>query len=392
MHRPLQLSAVLLSLVLAAPLVAQAPQAPQIPADTEILTTESGLKYSVLARGAEGAEKPKRGDRVRVHYSGWTTDGKLFDSSRQRGEPAEFGVGHVIEGWNEGLALMGVGDKFKLTIPPDLGYGDEGAAPDIPPGATLIFEVELLAITARTLPHLAWPGDGAAGVESAEGGLKYQVLEPGQGRAAASGRVMVVEFGFWTDEGKVLQSDALNGRPLLLDPANIPLPFIKNLLPQLNGGAHLLLRTPTADLAGLGFDDYEHVVGQLRVVAVMDWVKPEFSLPPDEELTTTASGLKYKILRQGGQFRPTIRSTVSAHYAGWLTNGTQFDASYDRNAPLTGPLAGLVDGWQEGMQLVGRGGMILLVVPPSLGYGDRVKAKIPAGSTLVFVVEMIEFR
>src|SRR5687768_14348070 len=98
------------------PLAVAAPEDPSIPADPEIQTTPSGLKYSVLQAGAGGAS-PKLGEKVRVHYTGWLTDGKVFDSSRQRGAPAEFVVGHVIEGWNEALQKMTKGARWKLTIP-----------------------------------------------------------------------------------------------------------------------------------------------------------------------------------------------------------------------------------------------------------------------------------
>ena len=110
--------------------------------------TSAGLQIEKLAEGA-GAS-PKAGDRVTVHYTGWLTDGRKFDSSVDRGEPFVFtiGRGQVIRGWDEGVATMKIGDKVRLTIPPEMGYGARGAGGVIPPNATLIFEVELLDVGA----------------------------------------------------------------------------------------------------------------------------------------------------------------------------------------------------------------------------------------------------
>jgi FKBP-type peptidyl-prolyl cis-trans isomerase len=110
------------------------------------IKTPSGLTIEDLVVGA--GDSVAAGQRVSVHYTGWTTDGKKFDSSKDRGQPFMFslGEGEVIRGWDEGVAGMKVGGKRKLTIPPELGYGSRGAGKVIPPNATLLFEVELLAV------------------------------------------------------------------------------------------------------------------------------------------------------------------------------------------------------------------------------------------------------
>jgi peptidylprolyl isomerase len=114
----------------------------------DTLVTESGLKYIIVEKGKDDAPKAEAGKTVSVHYSGYLLSGKMFDSSVERGQPFQFGLGQsqVIKGWDEGIALMKVGDKMRLIIPSSLGYGAAGAGGVIPPDATLVFDVELIAI------------------------------------------------------------------------------------------------------------------------------------------------------------------------------------------------------------------------------------------------------
>ena len=112
-----------------------------------VVTLPSGLQYKILKEGT--GPKPTPADSVVCNYRGTLIDGKEFDSSYKRGQPATFPVGQVIKGWTEALQLMSVGSKWQLFVPADLAYGDRGAGPDIGPGATLIFEVELISIKGK---------------------------------------------------------------------------------------------------------------------------------------------------------------------------------------------------------------------------------------------------
>lgn len=109
-----------------------------------VVTLPSGLQYQVLKEGT--GRKPKAHDSVKCHYEGFLTDGTLFDSSVQRGEPAVFGLQQVIAGWTEGLQLMQEGAKYRFVIPYRLGYGEAGAGGSIPPYSTLVFDVELIEV------------------------------------------------------------------------------------------------------------------------------------------------------------------------------------------------------------------------------------------------------
>jgi peptidylprolyl isomerase len=177
----------------------------------EVVTTESGLQYEQLVKG-EGPS-PQPGDVVTVHYRGMLEDGTEFDSSYSRGEPATLpiGQGRVIDGWEEGIPMMNVGGKARLTIPPALAYGEQGAGNVIPPNATLIFEVELLEIQ---------PGSPAAPTEVDEGdyvttgtGLKYYDLEEGDGASPQPGQTAVVHYTGWLEDGTKFDSSLDRGEP-----------------------------------------------------------------------------------------------------------------------------------------------------------------------------------
>ncbi len=110
-----------------------------------VTQTKSGLQYEVLSQG-KGGKSPKATDTVVCHYEGRLVSGKVFDSSYERNQPAEFALNQVIPGWTEGLQLMAEGDKYRFYIPYLLGYGEQGAGPSIPPYSTLVFDVELIGV------------------------------------------------------------------------------------------------------------------------------------------------------------------------------------------------------------------------------------------------------
>jgi FKBP-type peptidyl-prolyl cis-trans isomerase FklB len=110
----------------------------------EVSTTDSGLQYEVLESGS--GEKPGLTSTVVTHYHGTFVDGRVFDSSVERGDPAEFGVNQVIPGWTEALQMMSIGDKWRIACPPKLAYGEQGAGDSIPPNTALVFEIHLIDI------------------------------------------------------------------------------------------------------------------------------------------------------------------------------------------------------------------------------------------------------
>jgi peptidylprolyl isomerase len=180
----------------------------------DFMTTESGLQYVITEEGAGDA--PQTGDMVTVHYTGTLEDGTKFDSSYDRGDPIQFilGQGQVIPGWDEGIALLKVGGKAKLVIPPELAYGDRGAGGVIPPNATLKFDVELVA----TEPGPPPPPEAPTAVDEADftttdSGLKYYDFEEGSGASPEAGQLVSVHYTGWLEDGTMFDSSLLRGQP-----------------------------------------------------------------------------------------------------------------------------------------------------------------------------------
>lgn len=182
-----------------------------VPADAAI--TKSGLASKVLNAGS-GEGHPAAADTVTVHYSGWTTDGKLFDSSVKRGQPASFPLNRVIKGWTEGLQLMTIGEKRRFWIPADLAYGENAGGGR--PSGMLVFDVELLAVDKAPEPPKV-PEDVAAAPDSAEvtaSGLASRVLKAGSGSVHPKKSDMVtVHYSGWTTDGQLFDSSVTRGQP-----------------------------------------------------------------------------------------------------------------------------------------------------------------------------------
>ena len=206
-----------------------APEPGDLPAPSDVAAapadaakTASGLASKVLKAGT-GKEHPAAEDTVEVHYSGWMTNGKMFDSSVKRGQTAKFPLNRVIKGWTEGLQLMTVGEKRRFWIPADLAYGDTPRRPGGPFG-TLVFDVELVSI--QQAPKT--PVDVAAAPKEAKktaSGLAYRVLQKGTGtkHPSATSQVKVHYSGWQSSDGKLFDSSVVRGEPIVF-PLNEVIP------------------------------------------------------------------------------------------------------------------------------------------------------------------------
>ena len=346
------------------------------PADAE--KTESGLASKVLQAGT-GNKKPTAADTVTVHYSGWTTDGKMFDSSVKRGEPTSFPLGQVIPGWTEGLQLMVTGEKRRFWIPEDLAYGPVVAGSGRP-GGMLCFDVELIDIKEAAKP----PTD----TEKTAGGVAYKITKEGEGDKPKADQIVTFHFVAETMDGQKVQDT--RSAPA---PPSVPLDKLPGALGELVGdmkaGEQRKGWLPEGQAPG-GF-----IVADLELISFKD-ATPAPAVPEDvaaapADAEKTESGIAYKVLSAGdGKEKPKATDTVKVHYSGWTTDGKMFDSSVTRGEPTEFPLNGVIKGWTEGVQLMVVGEKRRFWIPEDLAYGPVVPGSGRPGGMLVFDIELLE--
>lgn len=379
----------LLVAALAGPLQDDAPPAP-----APVQTTASGLQYQVLKEG-DGGLHPKMGDTVTVHYTGTLVDGTKFDSSYDHpgAKPAQFKIGQVIPGWNEGLALMTKGAKFKFTIPGDLAYGAAGRPPKIGPDATLLFDVELVDfVPGPKLPEFV--AGNPDNQKKTESGIVYEVLDEGEGDPPDSSTTCEMTYAFWSPEGQLLDCSHQQGQTMKASCDQMSLPFLKEAPMLMKPGSRVRFEVPAelafGDRAMPGLPAGSTTIWEIELLrAIAPLPVPEFVSADEMTLTKTASGLEYEMLRDGEGTAPKMGQEVTVHYSGWLTDGTPFDSSYGRGEMTSFKLGQVIPGWNEGLQLMKPGSMYRFVIPANLAYGARgAPPKIGPGETLIFLVEL----
>jgi len=380
----------LLPMMVSANQVEAPPDVAAPPADAEV--TDSGLSSKVLTEGT-GTVHPDAWDTVTVHYTGWTTDGKMFDSSVSRGQPATFALNRVIPGWTEGVQLMVIGEKRRFWIPEDIAYGGRPGAP----AGMLVFDVELLEITEAPDPPKA-PTDITAPPADAEvtkSGLSSKVLTKGTGTVHPDAWDQVtVHYTGWTTDGNMFDSSVSRGQP-----ATFPL---DRVIPGWTEGVQLLVVGEKRRFwipEELAYKDQPQrpqgmLVFDIELIEIKDQVEPPTApsdvAGPAADADYTKSGLASKVLQPGtGSDHPKATKRVTVHYTGWTTDGKMFDSSVTRGQPATFALNQVIPGWTEGVQLMVVGEKRRFWIPEELAY--KGQAGSPAGM-LVFDVELLEIQ
>ena len=351
------------------------PATAEIPAPQDVAAppqnaqkTDSGLAYIHLKKG-DGKQKPSPNAVVTVHYTGWLSDGTMFDSSVARNQTISFSLQQVIAGWTEGVQLMVVGDKMRFWIPENLAYQGRAGMP----AGMLVFDVELISF--KESPQAKGPAP--ANAQNIGSGVKKEVLTKGAGPAVSKNSLVSTHLTIWDASGTLINSSHQNGQPL-----SIPMSQMEPEILQLFLGMKKGEKSHYWTLL--------NVLGEVQI-EILDITElpaaPENRTPPTDAITTP-SGLSYKILKRGsGQTTPTTTSTVKAHYTGWLTDGTMFDSSVMRGQPATFPLNEVISGWTEAVQLMKTGDTFRVWIPQNLAYQGQPGA--PEGM-LIFDIELIE--
>jgi peptidylprolyl isomerase len=368
------------------------PDVAAAPADAE--KTKSGLASKVVKPG-QGGERPRAWDQVTVNYTGWTADGKMFDSSLvSRGPghapaPSTFGLDAVIAGWTEGVQLMVPGETRRFWIPEELAYKGQMGAPQ----GTLVFDVELLAVKKNPDPPPV-PADVAAppaDVQKTPSGLMWKSLARGGGKTRPKPTDTVkVHYTGWTPDGKMFDSSVTRGEPATFPVDKVIKGWGEGVQLMVVGEKRRFWIPETLAYQGRPGRPQGTLVFDVELVSIVTPETPKDVAAAPKDAETTPSGLAHKLIKKGtGSEHPGPTNVVKVDYSGWTTDGKMFDSSITRGEAAEFPLNGVIAGWTEGVQLMTVGEKRRFWIPEALAYKGQPGA--PAGM-LVFDIELLEIK
>lgn len=372
---------------------AEAAAPPEKP-EGEVTQTDSGLEVIETVEGT--GRTPEEGDIVVMHIIGRLEDGTVFADTYTQGQPVTATLTDVdlFPGWKEGVGLMKEGGKAYMTIPSELAFGEEGAGGAIPPGATIIMEVELISTLVPPEPETVAEDD----LTTTDSGLQYYDIVVGEGEMPVRGQTVTIEYTAWLQEGaEYLATSTLQEEPfqfaLGADPSVFP-GWDEGVSTMNVGGRRQIVIPPGLALGEQGggkIPPNATLVMEIELLELEEIVLP--TEVDEDDYTTTDSGLQYFDIEEGDGVEAETGMVVSVDYTGWLTDGIKFDSSLDAGQPYTFTLGNgeVIPGWDEGLVGMKVGGKRQLLIPADLAYGaEGSGGVIPPGATLVFDVELVD--
>lgn len=350
-------------------------------APADAIKTDSGLAYKMLKTNADGKSILEE-DLVSVHYTGWTTDGEAFDSTRIGGTPAVFTPSQLIPGMKEALILGKTGEEMRVWIPANLAYADVPQAPQ----GMLVFDFQIVDVITPVMP----PKDSPEDAIKLDNGVAYRVIKANpEGAKVQDDDILTLEFTAWLQADSArLHSSKEIGAPLVI-PVSKLMPGWQGPLKQMRIGEVAQLWVPQElGLDPEGLELKGSLIFEMEIVKVLSMPQtPADVAAPPADAEKTASGLASQILKAGTGEHPTDEDRVEVNYTGWTTDGEMFDSSYVSGQTAVFPLANIIAGWQEGLKLMKVGETRRLWIPEDLAYKGADGA--PKGM-LVFDIELIQ--
>lgn len=353
-----------------------------VPDDAE--RTVSGLASRVISPGT-GTRHPGRNDMVLVHYTGWNTEGVMFDSTKTRNRPRAFRVRQGIPGLAEGVQLMVKGERRRLWVPPELGYQGLTQGPE----GMLVFDVELVEVEHAPDPpaDLAEPPEDAVTTES---GLAYRVVRAGEGAHPGPEDMVLVMFDVWEPDGDLLDSGSMKNSRVEFELSDT-IPAFRESFQSMSPGERRLVWS-SAKLAALPDEQPPDtdLVFDLELISFQTRMeRPDSFWAPPHDAVKSATGLAYKVVRAGiGDKTPAYDGEVVVRYAGWTPDGESFDSSFDRGSPEKFKLDySMPMGWNEALRSMVVGEERVVWIPADLAVGGG--RGWPTGP-LVFRMELLD--
>ena len=366
-------------------------------------TLADGLQYLELVAGDGPA--PEKGNIIRMDFVATLADGTELANTKTQGTPATvvWGRNLLLPGWEEAIGLMKQGGSAKIVLPPDLAFGAQGSG-NVPANAQIIMEITLLSVMEAPVPETV----AAEKLTRTATGLQYYDITIGSGTEAISKTIVSTDFTIWVQgvvsgtektDDMFIASSADSGAPTMFTLGRGDTVFAgweQGVYGMKVGGKRLLIIPPDLAYGAQGYAEIPANAILVMEIILTDVHQPQVATPVNEsDYTTTASGLKVYDLEVGQGETPQQGQTVTVHYTGWLSDGSQFDSSVDRNTPLSFVIGSgqVIPGMDEGVAGMKPGGKRQLVIPPDLGYGDSGSGNvIPPGATLIFEVELLEVK